>query len=251
MNITREYIIYMLIYHIYVNPLRKTSAKSKRKSPSARHNTPSINNEFNKRRRGVPKSYPDTNEKNQSIETVLNEIKSIEKRMAGLEKVISKLDKTTSESDFEIKNINNTLSASKEQMSTFINSYLKHELAVIKSDQNSFIDEINTHMNKVDKEMSKLRGRVGSLIEEKGSLLKKIKALEVSNQKMQDEIMNLHKDNHQFNQTELHNITRPLPTSQQSQWRSQLEIMVPPCRAEGATPLGWFGGMHPRENFQM
>ena len=36
-----------------------------------------------------------------------------------------------------------------------------------------------------------------------------------------------------------------------NQWRSQLEIMVPPCRAEGATPLGGFGGMPPRENFQM
>ena len=210
-----------------VNPLRKTSAKSKRKSLSARHiNTPSTNNEFNKRRRRVPKSYPDTNEENQSIETVLDEIKSIEKRMAGLEKVISKLDKTTSESDFEIKNINNTLSASKEQMSTFINSYLKHELAVIKSDQNSFIDEIHAHMNKVDKEMSKLRGRVGSLIEEKGSLLKKIKALEVSNQKMQDEIMNLHKDNHQSNQTEPHTITRPLPTSQQSTKEDEFQDTV-------------------------
>ena len=89
-------------------------------------------------------------------------------------------------------------------MSTFINNYLKHELAVIKSDQNSFIDEIYAHMNKVDKEMNKLRGRVGSLIEEKGSLLRKIKALEVSNQKMQDEIMNLHKDNHQSNQRGIH-----------------------------------------------
>ena len=91
-----------------------------------------------------------------------------------------------------------------------------HELAVIKSDQNSFTDEIYAHMNKVDKEMGKLRGRVGSLIEEKGSLLKKIKALEVSNQKMQDEIVNLHKDNHQSIQTEPHTITRPLPTSLQS-----------------------------------
>ena len=136
--------------------------------------------------------------------------------MAGLEKVISKLDKTTSESYFEIKNINNTLSVSKEQMSTFINSHLKHELAVIKSDQNSFTDQIYTHMNKVDKETSKLRGRVGSLIEEKGCLLKKIKALEFSNQKMQDEIVNLHKDNHQSIQTEPHTITRPLPTSLQS-----------------------------------
>ena len=36
-----------------------------------------------------------------------------------------------------------------------------------------------------------------------------------------------------------------------SQWRSQLQIMVPPCRAEGATPLGGFGGMPPRENFEM
>ena len=48
---------------VNLNPLRKTSAKSKRKSLSARHiNTPSTNNEFNKRRRRVPKSYPDTNE---------------------------------------------------------------------------------------------------------------------------------------------------------------------------------------------
>lgn len=40
-----------------------------------------------------------------------------------------------------------------------------HEINMIKSDQNNFIDEINTHMTKVDKEMSKLlRGRVGSLI---------------------------------------------------------------------------------------
>ena len=212
---------------VNVNPLRKTSAKSKRKSLSARHiNTPSTVNEFNKRRRGVPKSYPDSNEKNQSIEMVLDEIKSIEKRMAGLEEVISKLDKTTSESDFEIKNINNTLSASREQMSTFINSYLKHELAVIKSDQNSFIDRIYAHMNNVDKEMSKLRGRVGSLIEGKGSLLKKIKALEVSNQKMQDEIMNLHKDNHQSSQTEPHTITRPLPTSQQSTKEDEFQDTV-------------------------
>ena len=55
--------------------------------------------------------------------------------------------------------------------------------------------------------MSKLQGQK---VEEKGSLLKKIKALEVSNQKMQDEIMNLHKDNHQSNQTEPHTITRAL-----------------------------------------
>ena len=87
---------------------------------------------------------------------------------------------------------------------------------MIKSDQNSFTDEIYAHMNKVDKEMSKLQGRVGSLIEEKGSLFKKIKALEFSNQKMQDEIVNLHKDNHQSIQTEPHTITRPLPTSLQS-----------------------------------
>ena len=68
---------------VNVNPLCKTSAKSKRKSLSACYNTPSINIEFNKRRRGVPKSYPNTNEKNQSTETILDEIKSIENRMVN------------------------------------------------------------------------------------------------------------------------------------------------------------------------
>ena len=111
---------------------------------------------------------------------------------------------------------NNTLSDSKDQMSAFINSYLKHELAVIKTDQNSFKDEINDHLVKADKEVSKLRGRVGSIMEEKSSLLKKIKSLEVSNQKMQDEIVKLHKNNQQSNSTEAGSITSSLSRRQQS-----------------------------------
>ena len=51
---------------------------------------------------------------------------------------------------------------------------------------------MNERIIKAEKKVNQLQGRVGSLIEEKSNLLKKIKTLEDNNLTLQDKLVSLH-----------------------------------------------------------
>ena len=89
-------------------------------------------------------------------------------------------------SDLEIRFINDKLSAPKEDMTTFFSSQLKHELTVSKQKLNNFNDDVHEKLSKSETEFNKLRGRVGSLVDEKSNLQKKVEA---ENQKLSQELL--------------------------------------------------------------
>ena len=98
-------------------------------------------------------------------------------------------------SDLEIRLINDKLSASKDDMTSSFASQLKHELTVSKQELNQFKDDVNEKLTKSETELNKLRGRVGSLVDEKSNLQKKVKSLEAENQKLSQELLILKNNN--------------------------------------------------------
>ena len=98
-------------------------------------------------------------------------------------------------SDLEIRLINDKLSASKDDMTSSFTTQLKHELTISKQELNQFKDEANEKLSKSETELNKLRGRVGSLVDEKSNLQKKVKSLEAENQKLSQELLMLKNNN--------------------------------------------------------
>ena len=98
--------------------------------------------------------------------------------MENLENIISKLDKSSAESDFEIKNLQSNFLSTKGELSDSLKSFLNHELNIFKSDQSNFKDEANDLLVKNKKEINQLRGQVASLVDEKCNLIKRITVLE-------------------------------------------------------------------------
>ena len=98
-------------------------------------------------------------------------------------------------SDLEIRLINDKLSASKDDMTSSFTSQLKHELTVSKQELNQFKDDVNEKLSKSETELNKLRGRVGSLVDEKSNLQKKVKSLEAENQKLSHKLLILKNNN--------------------------------------------------------
>ena len=64
----------------------------------------------------------------------------------------------------------------KSELFTSIDSKLKHQLSVMREDQNNFRNEMEEKLKKAEAEVKRLQGRVGSLVEEKTNLLKRIKS---------------------------------------------------------------------------
>ena len=57
---------------------------------------------------------------------------------------------------------------------------------------NQLRDEFSMKVSKAESELIKLSGRVGSLLEEKGNLVKKVKELEIQNESLKGQILSLH-----------------------------------------------------------
>ena len=109
-------------------------------------------------------------------------------RINELEQFALKVDKVIASTDVDIIDIKNKLSNIKKDLSESLNSGMKHELLVIKQAQTNDRDEINNRFAKTNAELKRLQGRVGSLVDEKANLLKRIKYLEESNSKPQEDI---------------------------------------------------------------
>ena len=139
-------------------------------------------------------------------------------RIDNLENIFSKLDKDMAISDLEIRLINDKLSASKDDMTSSFASQLKHELTVSKQELNQFKDDVNEKLTKSETELNKLRGRVGSLVDEKSNLQKKVKSLEAENQKLSQELLIL-KNNNASNESR--------PSKEPSEAQSPKLLQVP------------------------
>ena len=74
-------------------------------------------------------------------------------------------------------------------MTSSFTRQLKHELTVSKQKLNQINDDVNEKLSKSETELNKLRGRFGSLVDEKSNLLKKVKSLEAENQKLSQELL--------------------------------------------------------------
>ncbi|CAB4001805.1 Hypothetical predicted protein [Paramuricea clavata] len=138
-------------------PTTKSSHKTQKKPRESHHtssriSSPLINNK--KRRHNKLQSGTTPSEENHDkidIPRILEYFKTYNNRLENLENIISKLDKSSAESDFEIKNLKN---------------------------QSIFKDEANDLLVQKEKEINQLRGRVASLIDEKCNLIKRITVLE-------------------------------------------------------------------------
>ena len=72
------------------------------------------------------------------------------------------------------------------------NSRLKHELTVVQNEIKQLKDDFDLKILKAESEVKKVRGRVGSLVEEKGNLLEKTKILEDVNEVLKSQVTSLH-----------------------------------------------------------
>ena len=127
-----------------------------------------------------------------SQQQMLDLLNSCNKRIDDLEKVTAKLDQSIANSDLELLALNKTVSDSKDDMSKHIESRVKHEVSIIKKDQISLANEVNERISKAESEVKRLQGRVGSLVEEKANLMKRIKTLESDNKKLSEELFVIH-----------------------------------------------------------
>lgn len=119
---------------------------------------------------------------------ILDFMEKTNSRINELEQFALKVDKVIASTDVDIIDIKNKLSNIKKDLSESLNSGMKHELSVIKQAQTNDRDEINNRFAKTNAELKRLQGRVGSLVDEKANLLKRIKYLEESNSKPQEDI---------------------------------------------------------------
>ena len=116
-------------------------------------------------------------------------IESINNRVNKLEQLMIKIDLTLATTDIEILDIQSNLTNTKKELSESLTSHLKHELCVIKDSQNNNKDETNNCFVRAETEIKRLQGRIGSLVEEKSQLVKRVALLENSNAKLHEHII--------------------------------------------------------------
>ena len=135
------------------------------------------------------KTYPNSEVK--ELQQVLEAVNSCNKRIDNLETITANLDKNLTNSVFDCRVVNNMVCELKSELFTSIDSKLKHQLSVMREDQNNFKNEMEEKLKKAEAEVKRLQGRVGSLVEEKTNLLKRIKSLENDNKTFKDEVSSL------------------------------------------------------------
>ena len=116
------------------------------------------------------KTYPNSEVK--ELQQVLEAVNSCNKRIGNLETITANLDKNLTNSVFDCRVVNNMVCELKSELFTSsIDSKLKHQLPVMREDQNNFKNEMEDKFKKAEAEVKRLQGRVGSLVEEKTNLL--------------------------------------------------------------------------------
>jgi chromosome segregation ATPase len=122
-------------------------------------------------------------------------VRSVSKRIESLENVTSQLDKILADSVVDLKIANDQINESNDELSNSLKDHLKHELSVTRREQKTYEVEFNQKINKAETEVNRIRGRVGSLVEEKNSLLKRVQSLEKENKTLQEKITQLTDNN--------------------------------------------------------
>jgi glycerol-3-phosphate cytidylyltransferase-like family protein len=163
---------------------RKTRIKSHKLLAS--NLTPQSQKKKHMKAHSTKKTYP--NSEGKELQQVLEAVNSCNKRIDNLETITANLDKNLTNSVFDCRVVNNMVCELKSELSTSIDSKLKHQLSVMREDQNNFKNEMEEKLKKAEAEVKRLQGRVGSLVEEKPNLLKRIKSLENDNKTFKDEV---------------------------------------------------------------
>ena len=125
---------------------------------------------------------------------LLEYIHSFAKRLETLEDIFNKIDKILAESNVKHRTNSDKFNEVKDELSKSVNVQIKHEINILRKQQSDFESRIDEIIKKVKSESSRLRGRVGSLVEEKANLTKRIIVIENNNKKLQDELLYLHND---------------------------------------------------------
>ena len=179
--------------------LKESSTKSpkvrRRRSKtlsSPRHNTTKISpgacHRRKMRRKSSVHSTLPTHSNGPNQKQIIDFTESINNRVNKLEQLMIKIDSTLATTDVEILDIQSNLTNTKKELSESLTSHLKYELRVIKESKNNNKDETNNRFVKAETEIKRLQGRIGSLVEEKSQLLKRVAFLENSNAKLHEEI---------------------------------------------------------------
>lgn len=143
---------------------------------------------------GVGKGINSLNDKdasNSNQKLFLNYIEMTNSRISKLEELVTKVDQAVATSDLEVNQLRNVMSNTHKDVSYSLDSRFKHELSIIKSSRIDFNEEINARLSKVESDINRYQGRVGSLAEEKTHLIKRISVLESKNETLQAQVESL------------------------------------------------------------
>ncbi len=111
------------------------------------------------------------------------------KCISELEEVVAQVDKLAVGSDLTLNTLKDLLFLSLDDS---LANRVKQEMMVLKKSYDTKINESEERVKKAETEVKKLQGRLGSLIEEKNTLSKRIRYLEDNNLVQQDRVQLLH-----------------------------------------------------------
>ncbi|CAB4018949.1 Hypothetical predicted protein [Paramuricea clavata] len=134
----------------------------------------------------VKSRSPKSKSKQKLTEKLLAEsIQVCIKQISNLEEVVARVDKSDVDLDYKVNSLSDSLFS---RLDDALANRLKHEMSVLRKAYDSKIMESEERVEKAEAEVKKFQGRLGSLIEEKNSLSKKVRYLEESNKLLQDHV---------------------------------------------------------------
>jgi chromosome segregation ATPase len=114
----------------------------------------------------------------------VNNIQECAQRVSNLEEVVARIDKEAVNSDAKLTALSDTLFQS-------LASRVQNKMSILRKAFDEKVLQFDERTNKAELEVKKLQGRLGSLVEEKNQLSKKIRSLEKSNKSLSDEVEEL------------------------------------------------------------
>ena len=124
-----------------------------------------------KRKKSIPIQKDHTIPEFSESQQILTTVNALSKRMDKLETISVKLDKNLADTVLDIKAMNNVVCELKNELTKSVDSTLKHELSVVREEQNNLKGEMEEKLKNTEVEVKRLKGRVGSLVEEKNIIL--------------------------------------------------------------------------------
>jgi hypothetical protein len=114
----------------------------------------------------------------------INNIQECAQRVSNLEEVVARIDKEAVNSDAKLSALSDTLFQS-------LANRVQNEMSILRKAFDEKVLQYDERTNKAELEVKKLQGCLGSLVEEKNQLSKKIRSLEKSNKSLSDQVEEL------------------------------------------------------------